>query len=126
MYHALIRTHHITSRRKVATLKAAAKQLECYALLRSGGIPGVMYVQGAHEQNLCSWIDTVHGLRYKDYHLAAPPAAMTKNLWLGKEGVLEEIDTVKVMAQRFEHVGLLDWWRQRMGFVKGDGDITNG
>ena len=59
MYHALIRTHHITSRKKVATLKAAAKKHGCAALLRSGGIPGIMYVRG-DERGVKEWVDVVH------------------------------------------------------------------
>ena len=120
MYHALIRTHHITSRRKVSVLKAAAKQLQCYALLRSGGVPGVMYVQGSEESNVRSWVETVHDLRYKDYQLAATPTAMIRASWLGKVGTLEEADTVKAMGQRFDEVGLTEWWRLSMGFVKDD------
>src|ERR1700760_785793 len=84
-YHALIRTHHITSRKKVARLKAAAKQLQCHALLRSGGIPGVMYVRGTDRTQVQKWVDTVHGLRYKDYQLVSPVSAVD-----GPEGQLED------------------------------------
>lgn len=59
MYHALIRTHHITSRKKVATLKAAAKRHGCFALLRSGGSPGIMYVRG-DEVSVKKWVDIAH------------------------------------------------------------------
>ena len=59
MFNALIRTHHITSRKKVATLKAAAKKLECYALLRSGVSPGMMYVEGS-EDAVRKWVEAVH------------------------------------------------------------------
>ena len=59
VYHALIRTHHITSRKKVSTLKAAAERSEVFALLRSGGIPGLMYVEGSHD-GVDAWVGTVH------------------------------------------------------------------
>lgn len=59
MYHALIRTHHITSRKKVATLKAAAKRIGCFSLLRSGGTPGIMYVRG-EEMGVKEWVGIVH------------------------------------------------------------------
>lgn len=59
MHHALIRTHHITSRNKVSTLKAAAKKHSCSALLRSGGTPGIMYVRG-DEENMMEWVGIVH------------------------------------------------------------------
>jgi hypothetical protein len=59
LYHALIRTHHITSRKKVAALKAAAKKYACAALLRSGGVPGIMYVRG-EEDGVEGWVGVVH------------------------------------------------------------------
>lgn len=119
MYHALIRTHHITSRKKVAALKAAAKKLECYALIRSGGVPGVMYVESNVEENAQSWVDTVHSLRYKDYQLAAPTTRACKEAVPSSEiGILEEVDTVKDFAAAMDRKGLLLWWRTSMGFIQ--------
>ncbi|KIW30243.1 uncharacterized protein PV07_06001 [Cladophialophora immunda] len=124
-YHALIRTHHITSRKKVARLKAAAKQYQCYALLRSGGIPGVMYVRGYDRSNVQKWVDTVHDLRYKDYQLAAPVHAISSELQRDgpqqddeRAGCLEEVATVKEMATDMEARGLQRWWRVAMGFTQ--------
>ena len=122
MYHALIRTHHITSRKKVARLKSAAKTLQCFALLRSGGIPGVMYVQGNDRSQVQNWVDTVHDLRYKDYQLMAPVAAISdatlvKQVPTATLGTLEEVDTVKEMGAQMEVRGLQKWWRIAMGFV---------
>ena len=114
MFIALIRTHHITSRKKVATLKAAAKKLGCYALLRSGGVPGVMYVQGGGKDAVQAWVDVVHELRYKDYQLAAPVVAAKTSV--KQEPCLEEVATVKEMGARMEHAGLKEWWRKAMGF----------
>ncbi|ETI29207.1 hypothetical protein G647_01660 [Cladophialophora carrionii CBS 160.54] len=119
-YHALIRTHHITSRKKVARLKAAAKQLQCYALLRSGGIPGVMYVRGSDPAQVQKWVDTVHGLRYKDYQLVAPVATIAgaeSQSGFAKEGILQEVETVKEMAVYMERQGIQRWWRAAMGFA---------
>ncbi|KIW72180.1 hypothetical protein PV04_00396 [Phialophora macrospora] len=119
-YHALIRTHHITSRKKVARLKAAAKNLQCYALIRSGGIPGVMYVRGSDQSQVQSWVDTVHGLRYKDYQLVAPVTAVAGadvQSGLTKAGILQEVETVKEMAAYMERAGIQKWWRAAMGFV---------
>lgn len=59
MFNALIRTHHITSRKKVAKLKQAADACDVYALLRSGGCPGIMYVEG-EERGVRQWVDSVH------------------------------------------------------------------
>ena len=58
LFHALIRTHHITSRKKVAHLRKAAGKFECYALLRSGGCPGIMYCKGS-EEAVRGWVGTV-------------------------------------------------------------------
>lgn len=118
MYHALIRTHHITSRKKVATLKAAAKKLNCYALLRSGGVPGLMYVEAGDLKDTQNWVDTVHGLRYKNYQLIAAASAAEKEVVPAMEsGLLEEVDTVKDFAATMESKGLLKWWRTSMGYV---------
>ncbi|OCT54392.1 hypothetical protein CLCR_00992 [Cladophialophora carrionii] len=119
-YHALIRTHHITSRKKVARLKAAAKQLQCYALLRSGGIPGVMYVRGSDQAQVQKWVDNVHGLRYKDYQLVAPVATIAgagSQSGFAKEGILQEVETMKEMAAHMERQGIQRWWRAAMGFA---------
>lgn len=117
MYHAFIRTHHITSRKKVASLKAAAKRLECYALLRSGGVPGLMYVESGQEDAAQAWVDTVHGLRYKDYQLAAPVTKAAKCVTSdSNHGILQEVDTVKEFAMEMDRKGLLSWWRAAMGF----------
>lgn len=122
MYHALIRTHHITSKKKIARLRAAAKTHQCFALLRSGGVPGVIYVRGDDKSEVQQWVDTVHGLRYKDYRLVAPvdavPAAQApQQIPATTLGTLEEVDTVKEMAAYMEARGLQKWWRVAMGFV---------
>ncbi|KIW17574.1 hypothetical protein PV08_04769 [Exophiala spinifera] len=123
MFHALIRTHHITSRKKAAALKTAAKTLQCFALLRSGGVPGVMYVQGHERAAVQKWVDTVHDLRYKDYQLVAPVKALAKcqdkpqNNDDSPAGTLVEVDSVKEMASQMEIRGLLRWWRVAMGFA---------
>lgn len=58
LYHALIRTHHITSRKKVHNLKTACKNLDVSCLLCSGGPPGIMYVEGS-EEGVRDWVATV-------------------------------------------------------------------
>lgn len=57
-WHALVRTHHITSRKKVAKLKSAASHNGVFVLLRSGGSPGLMYVEGA-QAKVDNWISVV-------------------------------------------------------------------
>lgn len=59
LFNALIRTHHITSKKKVAKLKQAAALYDVLALLRSGGPPGIMYVEGGKD-GVQGWVATVH------------------------------------------------------------------
>lgn len=58
LHNALIRTHHITSRKKVAKLKQAATFHNVFVLLRYGGAPGVMYVEG-QEEGVNRWVSDV-------------------------------------------------------------------
>ena len=58
IWNALIRTHHITSRKKVAKLRQAAANEDVFALLRSGSPPGVMYCEGAMA-NVENWVAAV-------------------------------------------------------------------
>ena len=123
MYHALIRTHHITSRKKVAALKAAlkaaAKTLQCHAVLRSGGIPGVVSVEGRNSTNVEKWVDTAHDLRYKDYQLVAAVFQTFTESRLAEAdiGSLNEVNTVKELGALMEEKGLTRWWRVSMGYA---------
>lgn len=66
-WNALIRTHHITSRKKVARLRQAAATEDVYALLHSGRPPGIMYVEG-DKVGVESWVTTVQvRLRHLGY-----------------------------------------------------------
>ena len=58
VYNALIRTHHVTSRKKVGKVKKAAHHELRYLLIRSGGSPGLMYAEGS-EDSLKGWIANV-------------------------------------------------------------------
>ena len=121
MYNALIRTHHITSRKKIAALKAAAKKFPCAVLLKSGGPPGVMYVESAQLANVTHWVNVVHGLRYKSYQLVSPPNAFQVTHSGGISGdsdfEFEEVDTVKMFGKRMEERGILHWWRKAMEYT---------
>jgi len=140
VFNALIRTHHITSRKKVAKLKQAADHLNVFALLRSGGAPGIMYVEG-HEQGVHDWVETVNvcmpyqqvgyrisdmsqRLRYKDYQLVSRAAAVhretsTKTEMSDKSG-LHEIATVKDFGQAMRDHAVYAWWRKGMGYANDD------
>jgi hypothetical protein len=65
-WNALIRTHHITSRKKVAKLKQAAGLHGVFVLLRSSGSPGIMYVEGGKD-GVVAWVDVVH---VRDFRLS--------------------------------------------------------
>lgn len=130
---ALIKTHHITSRKKVAHLKKHAHKQVSYVLLRSGGAPGLMYVEGS-ELGVREWVAVVQGLRYKDYHLLKKPAPLEDSLTsveprnllsktrdTGERGEgFEEADSVAAFAARMEERGVLRWWRRAMGYTCGD------
>lgn len=58
IWNALIRTHHITSRKKVAKLKQAAGDNGVFVLLRSGSSPGIMYVEG-NPDGVEKWVKDV-------------------------------------------------------------------
>jgi hypothetical protein len=123
LFNALIRTHHITSRKKVAKLRAAASTHEVYALLRYGGCPGIMYCQGP-ESGVRDWVSTVQRLRYKDFQLVKKPAAkMSEGPGNGAAvsyGRLEEVESVKEFGERMEGFGVRDWWRKGMGYVANE------
>lgn len=59
VWNALIRTHHITSRKKVAKLRQAANDCQVYALICYGGCPGIMYTEGSYE-GVKRWVESVH------------------------------------------------------------------
>lgn len=127
IYNALIRTHHITSRKKVAKLKQAAMNYETYALLRYGGCPGIMYCQGS-ESSVREWVSAVHRLRYKDFQLVKKPAAKELDSKTFEEqdiayGKLEEAKSVKEFGSRMEAMGVWGWWRKGMGYVGDEGSL---
>lgn len=142
LYNALIRTHHITSRKKVSALKSAASTHNCFVLLRSGGVPGIMYVEGHREDDVESWVGFVRDLRYKDFQLLTRPQALTdengsreepkdkqaqsktakkkekkaKQEEPRSETGLAEVETVKEFGSVMEQRGVWHWWRRGMGY----------
>jgi hypothetical protein len=124
LYNALIRTHHITSRKKVAKLRAAASNYNVYALLRYGGCPGIMYCQGS-ESGVKDWVSTVQRLRYKDFQLVTKPAEKKTEGKSGTEGAvtygkLEEAESVKEFGAHMESFGVWGWWRKGMGYTSDE------
>lgn len=137
LYNALIRTHHITSRKKVSALKSAADTYNCFVLLRSGGVPGIMYVESQEPDGVESWVETVRNLRYKDFQLVTRPdiltdengnrekeekeASQSKRKAKAKEEAskpgLSEVETVKEFGSLMEQRGVWHWWRRGMGYA---------
>lgn len=65
IFNVLIRTHHITSRKKIAVLKKQAHRNSCYVLLRTGKSPGMMYCEGS-EAGVKQWVAVVQVLGHSD------------------------------------------------------------
>lgn len=62
MYRTLIKTHHMTSRKKITAICKAAKKFDCAIYLKTGGHPpGVMIAECEEEgdEGLAGWVDTV-------------------------------------------------------------------
>ncbi|QKX57260.1 uncharacterized protein TRUGW13939_04369 [Talaromyces rugulosus] len=122
LFNALIRTHHITSRKKVAVLKKAADTYNCYVLLRTGGCPGVMYVESGREEDVSAWVNTVQRLRYKDYQLVTRPGPQAdegypKSSTISTDPGLREVDSIKEFGSLMKDRGVLGWWRKGMGYA---------
>jgi hypothetical protein len=119
-FNALIRTHHITSRKKVAALKRAADVHQCYVLLRSGGCPGIMYVEGQEQTNVESWVSVVRKLRYKDFQLVTRPGLLAPEgdeySPLPESG-LSEVESVKEFGDSMSKRRIWGWWRKGMGYA---------
>ncbi|KAH9845631.1 hypothetical protein Tdes44962_MAKER06466 [Teratosphaeria destructans] len=119
IWHALIRTHHITSRKKVAKLKQAAAVHDVFVLLRSGSSPGIMYVEG-RKSGVEDWVVTVQKLRYKDYQLAAQPDATRRECDVDVKNMaavgLYETESVREFGRRMQARGVFEWWRRGMGY----------
>ncbi|KAJ5533690.1 hypothetical protein N7494_010242 [Penicillium frequentans] len=120
-FNALIRTHHITSRKKVAALKRAADAHQCFVLLRSGGCPGIMYVEAQEQTNVESWVSVVRKLRYKDFQLVTRPGLLAPegdeySLPLPGSG-LSEVESVKEFGDLMSKRRVWGWWRKGMGYA---------
>lgn len=102
VFNTLIRTHHITNRKKLQRVQNAANQHNLASVLvRFGGSPGIMYAEavavdrlpsssnlqadGENEfldaldavESLRKWVAAVHNLRYKDFRCVQRPAPIT-------------------------------------------------
>ncbi|KAF2769206.1 hypothetical protein EJ03DRAFT_327648 [Teratosphaeria nubilosa] len=124
VWHGLIRTHHITSRKKVAKLKQAAAVHDVFVLLRSGSSPGIMYVEG-QKSGVEEWVATVQRLRYKDYQLVVRPGAAQRERDIDIKNMaaagLYETESVRTFGLQMQARGIFEWWREGMGYT-GQGE----
>lgn len=125
LYTALIRTHHITSRKKLQRVKKSARQLEVpYVLVRSGGAPGIMYAEAPEENAVASWVAAVRDLRYKDFQCARKPTLQRVLLSAAAGGKsaaptspsFQELETTAEFGHVMEEKGLTKWWGVGMGY----------
>ncbi|CZS88894.1 uncharacterized protein RCO7_04568 [Rhynchosporium graminicola] len=111
IHRILIKTHHMTSRKKILALTKSAKRLSCAVLLKTGSPPGIMLAEG---ELAGDWLEVVRKLRYKDFRL------MKKEL-VQKRGLDVEYGGVKELSSVKEFGAFLERGRERVG--DGDGDI---
>ncbi len=118
LFNAIIRTHHITSRKKIHRLKKAAADYDVdFVLIRSGGSPGIMYAESRHEPAVSSWVAAVRALRYKDYLCIYKPSGRNVVETSDVKG-FQETGSVAAFADVMEQKGLLGWWQEGMGYVQ--------
>lgn len=117
LFTALIRTHHITSRKKLQRVKKAASQHALsFVLIRSGGSPGIMYAEGT-ETDVHAWVTFVRGLRYKDFQCPRKPAAnMVSIPSQTTQSSFEEVTSVSEFGYRMNQRGMGLWWKSAMGY----------
>jgi hypothetical protein len=118
LFNCLIRTHHITSRKKLHRVRRAASQLKLkWVLVRSGGCPGIMFAESNCEDRLRDWVATVQTLRYKDFRCVAKPAPAeaTTAANSGSEAMgFEATESMRDFTEKMESRGLQHWFRQRI------------
>lgn len=127
LYRALIKTHHMTSRRKIAALTKAAKSLSCAVVLKTGRPPGVMIIEASNQENVKSWVLIVKKLRYKDFRMLRSAEVVERGQLAGlKEGEAREFESMKLFRECLEESGVLGWWMKAMGFTKREDSDVKG
>ena len=60
LHRALIKTHHMTSRRKITAVTKAAKKYSCAVYLKTGRHPpGIMIAESNREEEVKDWVGSV-------------------------------------------------------------------
>lgn len=112
VFATFIRTHHVTSRKKLQRVKRAAAQFDVpFVLVRYGGSPGLMYGESPDAASLTSWVSAVKDLRYKDFQCVWKPEHKDVNEIVDVTGGFNETDTVSEFGQLMDRKGLGDWFK---------------
>ncbi|KAJ4397468.1 hypothetical protein N0V93_001697 [Gnomoniopsis smithogilvyi] len=112
VFATLIRTHHVTSRKKLQRVKKAAAHFDIpFVLVRYGGSPGLMYGESSDAASLISWVSAVKDLRYKDFQCVWKPEPRDINETSTLTGAFHETDTVSDFGQLMDRKGLGDWFK---------------
>lgn len=131
LFVTLIRTHHVTSRKKLQRVKKAAAHFDIpFVLVRYGGSPGLMYAESEEGSALGAWVSAVKDLRYKDFQCVYKPEARQLNDVPAKTpmpaGAFNETESVSSFGEVMERKGLGEWFKigllsKRAGQFDGDG-----
>jgi len=118
VFNTLIRTHHISSRKKLSRVRKAAENHGVAQVLFHYGKPGLMYAEAGSLSAVTGWIADVHALRYKDYHCAIKPAECVVNLdsAFAAHQPFQEVGSIAEFATHMESKALTHWWRQGMNY----------
>lgn len=127
----LIRTHHVTSRKKLQRVKKAAAHFDVpFVLVRYGGCPGLMYGESPDASSLGSWVSAVKDLRYKDFQCVYKPESRELVDVPPKppmpSSAFNETESVSEFGQLMDLKGLGGWFKigllsKRAGQFDGDG-----
>lgn len=113
VFTTLIRTHHVTSRKKLQRVRKAAAHFNVpFVLVRYGGSPGLMYGESADAASLTSWVSAVKDLRYKDFQCVWKPERKDVNeTEAAPMGPFHEVEAVSEFGQLMDRKGLGEWFK---------------
>lgn len=112
VFATLIRTHHVTSRKKLQRVKKAAAHFDVpFVLVRYGGCPGLMYGESLDAASLTSWVSAVKDLRYKDFQCVWKPEHKDVKETSHPAGAFHETESVSEFGQLMDSKGLGAWFR---------------
>lgn len=112
VFATLIRTHHITSRKKLQRVKKAAAHFDVpLVVIRYGGSPGLMYGESPDAGALGAWVSAVKDLRYKDFQCVCKPERKNINDTPLPSGPFHETESVSEFAQIMAQRALADWFK---------------